>query len=352
MKNKHFLKIWIHFIVHIFITSSVTLFVVNICFSILSKFNKFNNGKFHDLGGMLFFILFNVTLAAFFTLAICISVNNFMKPINEIISATNKVAKGDFSIRLDEENVEHEIRDMNVSFNKMVKELSSIETLRNDFIVNVSHEFKTPIAAIEGYATLLQDSDLTENEKREYAKIILDSTKQLSSLSGNILKLSKLETQEIIPDKKYFCLDEQLRQALLLLESQWSKKNIDIDMDLKTTHYYGSEDLLMQVWLNIFGNAIKFTPQNGLIITRLTNTPEGICVTISDNGIGMSEEVQSRIFDKFYQEDKSRHFKGNGLGLALVKKILDLCKCEISVSSKVGEGTTFTIYLPIEEKVS
>ena len=272
-----------------------------------------------------------------------------MKPLKKLIEATNEVSKGDFSIRLRECNVPPTVYEMNTSFNKMVKELSSIETLRNDFIVNVSHEFKTPIAAIEGYATLLQDSDLSENERIEYTKIILDSSRQLSSLSGNILKLSKLETQEIIPDKKYFSLDEQLRQALLLLETQWSKKNIDIDMDLKTTNYYGSEDLLMQVWLNIFGNAIKFTPENGLIVTSLKATPNGICISISDNGIGMSDDVKDRIFDKFYQGDKSRNFQGNGLGLTLVKRILDLCKCEINVISKINEGTTFNIYLPIEK---
>ena len=145
-------------------------------------------------------------------------------------------------------------------------------------------------------------------------------------------------------------MDEQLRQALLLLETQWSKKNIDIDMDLKTTNYYGSEDLLMQVWLNIFGNAIKFTPENGLIVTTLKETPNGICVSISDNGIGMGDDVKDRIFDKFYQGDRSRNFQGNGLGLTLVKKILDLCKCEINVISKINEGTTFNIYLPIEKK--
>ena len=184
----------------------------------------------------------------------------------------------------------------------------------------------------------------------EYTKIILDSARQLSSLSGNILKLSKLENQEIVPDKKYFSLDEQLRQALLLLENQWSEKNIDIDMDLKSINYYGSEDLLMQVWINIFSNAIKFTPEGGLIVTRLKNIDNGICVSISDNGIGMSDEVKSKIFDKFYQGDNSRNFEGNGLGLALVKKILDLCNYEIDVKSKINEGTTFNIYLPIEEK--
>lgn len=348
-KNKNLLHFWGPFIINIFITCSVTLFIVALSFSIGTKLDIFSNEKLNTLWGLLLFISINVALASVFTCIVGVLTNHFMKPVKKLIEATDEVSKGDFSIRLREDNVPPPVCEMNTSFNKMVKELSSIETLRTDFIVNVSHEFKTPIAAIEGYATLLQDSDLSESERMEYTKIILDSSRQLSSLSGNILKLSKLETQEIIPDKKYFSLDEQLRQALLLLETQWSKKNIDIDMDLKTTNYYGSEDLLMQVWLNIFGNAVKFTPENGLIVTSLKETPNGICVSISDNGIGMSDDVKDRIFDKFYQGDKSRNFQGNGLGLTLVKRILDLCECEINVISKINEGTTFNIYLLIEK---
>lgn len=350
MKNKQVFRFWIPFIINIFITSSITILIVSICFFLGSKLDIFSSENPNKFMGIIVFFAINIAIASTFTLIITILANHAWKPIRKIVDAINEVAKGDFSIKLEENHLPPEIKKLNTSFNKMVNELNSIETLRNDFIVNVSHEFKTPIAAIEGYATLLQDSTLSEKERMEYIKVILDSSRQLSSLSGNILKLSKLETQEIVPDKKYFSLDEQLRQALLLLETQWSMKNIDIDMDLKTTNYYGSEDLLMQVWLNIFSNAIKFTPENGLIVTRLKNTDKGLCVSISDNGIGMTEEVKNRIFDKFYQGDSSRNFQGNGLGLTLVKKILDLCKCEITVKSKVNEGTTFNIYLPIEEK--
>ncbi len=350
MKNKHLLHIWLHFIINIFLTSSITIFIVSIGFSIGTKFNIVNNEKLSSSLGTILFVLTNITLALVFTLIITCLAHKLLNPIRKLIEATDEVSKGNFSIRLNEDNVKHEIRNMNVSFNKMVKELNSIETLRNDFIINVSHEFKTPLAAIEGYATLLQDESLSEDEKNEYTKIILESAKQLSSLSGNILKLSKLETQEIVPEKKYFYLDEQLRQALILLENQWSKKDIDIDMDLRTTYYYGCEDLLMQVWINLFSNAIKFTPKGGLIATRLKNTDNGIYISISDTGVGMSKEVQSRVFEKFYQGDKSRNFEGNGLGLTLVKKILDLCKCNIDVSSEINKGTTFTIFLPIEIK--
>ena len=350
MKTKQIYHFWIPFIINIFITSSVTMFIVSIGFIVGSRLDIFNNEFINSFYGIIILLLITIAIAIVFTLIIIALGNNAWKPIKSLIEAINKVSKGDFSIKLDENLHPPVIKELNTSFNKMVNELSSIETLRNDFVVNVSHEFKTPIAAIEGYATLLQYNSLTEEERMEYTKVILDSSRQLSSLSGNILKLSKLENQEIVPDKKYFSLDEQLRQALLLLENQWSQKNIDIDMDLKSINYYGSEDLLMQVWINIFSNAIKFTPEGGLIVTRLKNTDKRICVSISDNGVGMSEEVKSKIFDKFYQGDNSRNLQGNGLGLALVKKILDLCKCEIDVKSKLNEGTTFNIYLPIEEK--
>ncbi|MGL5346809.1 MAG: HAMP domain-containing sensor histidine kinase [Peptostreptococcaceae bacterium] len=347
MKNKQVFRFWIPFIINIFITSSITISIVSICFIIGSRLEVFSNEKLNGFMGILVFLLINIAIASTFTIIITLLANNTWKPLKKLIEAIDEVAKGDFSIRLEENHLPPEIKNLNTSFNTMVNELNSIETLRNDFIVNVSHEFKTPIAAIEGYATLLQDDTLTEKERVEYTKIILDSSRQLSSLSGNILKLSKLETQEILPDKKYFSLDEQLRQALLLLETQWSIKNIDIDMDLETINYYGSEDLLMQVWLNIFSNAIKFTPEGGLIVTKLKATDSVIHVSISDNGIGMAEDVQDRIFDKFYQGDTSRNFQGNGLGLTLVKRILDLCKCKITVESRVGEGTTFNIYIPI-----
>lgn len=350
MKNKQMFHFWIPFIINIFITSSITMIIISIGFIIGSRLNLFNNEFINSSYGIIIFLLVNISLATAFTMIIIALAKKFWKPIKNLIDAINKVSEGDFSIRLNEQLHPPVLKDLNYSFNKMVNELSSIETLRNDFIVSVSHEFKTPLAAIEGYATLLQDNTITEEERNEYTKIILDSARQLSSLSGNILKLSKLENQEIVPDKKYFSLDEQLRQALLLLENQWSEKNIDIDMDLKSINYYGSEDLLMQVWINIFSNAIKFTPEGGLIVTRLKNIDNGICVSISDNGIGMSDEVKSKIFDKFYQGDNSRNFEGNGLGLALVKKILDLCNYEIDVKSKINEGTTFNIYLPIEEK--
>lgn len=268
-------------------------------------------------------------------------------PINELSKATQSVAKGNFKIQLDETHNVDVIRNMFINFNTMTKELGSIETFRNDFIVNVSHEFKTPIAAIEGYATLLQDRNLTEGESAEYTKIIIESARQLSILSDNILKISKLENQEIIAEKSNFQLDEQIRMALLMLETKWNEKNIDLDLELDSVVFFGNPELLIQAWLNLFGNAIKFTKNNGTVTCKLKKTDNMITIVISDNGIGMTNEIQKHIFEKFYQGDRTRYSEGYGLGLTLTKRIIDLSGGEISVDSEPEQGTTFTVKLPV-----
>ena len=346
MKLKHFQRILRPFIGNIFITSMVTGFTLLLAASFVSSSNLIDTIAINPMFLLFIFIILVLAISTVFTFMIYNILKNFFRPIKALIDATENVSKGDFTVFLDENHRERGIRRLNRSFNKMVRDLNSIETLRNDFIVNVSHEFKTPISAIEGYATLLQQSDLSEQERIEYSKTILESSRQLSSLSGNILKLSKLESQEITPDNNYFHLDEQLRQAILILESSWSKKDIYIDLDLPNVKYLGSEDLLMQVWINLYSNAIKFTPNYGTIYTKLIILDDSICISISDTGIGMSEDVKNRVFEKFYQGDKSRSFEGNGLGLTLVKRILDLCNCKIEVESEINMGTTFNIYLP------
>ena len=268
-----------------------------------------------------------------------------MEPIKKLRAATKEVAKGNFDVQI-EDNKENEVGDLIQDFNMMVRDLASIETLRNDFIANVSHEFKTPIASIEGCALLLQDSDLTEEERREYAKLIASSAHSLSVLISNILKLSKIENQEIIPEQQKIDLDEQLRQCILILEPQWSGKNINLDIDLDKVEMFGNDEMLSQVWINIIGNAIKFTDNGGNIGIRLYDDDENIMVSIKDDGIGMSEEVQRHIFDKFYQGDKTHSGEGNGLGLPLVKRIVDMHGGKIAVDSAPGEGSCFTVYFP------
>ncbi|MDO4327102.1 MAG: HAMP domain-containing sensor histidine kinase [bacterium] len=294
----------------------------------------------------------HMPLVGFIVSAACISIGlillisrYYFEPLQDLIHALNAVASGDFHVRLPESSKNKNMLAIHVNFNKMMKELNSIETLQSDFIQNVSHEIKTPLAAIEGYASLLFSSDLPE-EQHEYTKRILESSRQLSSLTSNILKLSKLENQQFIPEKKLFSLDEQLRQAILTMEPLWSRKHLDIDIELPEIFYCSNEELMIQVWTNLLSNAIKFTPDSGAIFVGAAETEKEIQVTFRDSGIGMTEEVQAHIFDKFYQAESSRTIEGNGLGLALVKKILSLCGGNIQVKSLPDYGSSFTVFLP------
>lgn len=270
-------------------------------------------------------------------------------PLLRLVEAFKEVSKGNFEVKLDETSPVPELSNVAESFNMMVRDLKRTEAFHNDFTANVSHEFKTPIAAIEGYATLLQDEGLTKEARDEYISKILSNTGRLSDLSGNILKLARLERQEIVIEKSRFSLDEQIRQALLLHESKWNEKNLEVDIDLDSQSYYWNEELLMQIWVNIFDNAIKFTPENGTILARMRRGDGVITVEISDNGIGMDEETAEHIFDKFYQGDRSHYAQGNGLGMTLVKRIIDLCGGTIKLSSQLGKGTTFIIELPLKK---
>lgn len=340
--SSKFIRLWIPFIINIFITLVITHIAILLLMLIYTKKDP---PSYHE-AGLISTIVISVFIASFFTYIIGHMIHQFIKPIKKIIEAAEDVSKGDFSIHLDESMEKEEIRDMYVSFNKMVGELNSIETLRNDFIVNVSHEFKTPLSSIEGYATLLQEPDITDEERMEYSRIILESSRQLSSLTGNILTLSKLETQEILPQAVHFNLDEQIRQAMIILENKWSSKNIDINLNLSECSYYGNENLMMQVWMNLLGNAIKFTPSEGTITASLKEYKDYILITISDTGIGMTKDTQRYIFDKFYQGDKTHASEGNGLGLSLVKRIINLYNGTISVESEINKGSTFIITLP------
>ncbi len=271
-----------------------------------------------------------------------------LSPFLKISQASKKVAKGNFNTRLDSDSRIEEIHQTFENFNNMVSELGTIETLRSDFVANVSHEFKTPLNAIQGYATLLQDRSLSYEEEQEYVDKILFNTHRLSELAGNILLLSKVENQTFPGEIKRYSLAEQIRQCLLMLESKWNEKDIELDVELEEVYITNCESLLTQVWLNIIGNAIKFSSAGGRVSIRLNNGRDGVTVLVRDEGIGMSGETMKHIFDKFYQGDTSRRSEGSGLGLALVKKILPLCGGHISVTSAEGEGSAFRIILPKE----
>ncbi len=271
-----------------------------------------------------------------------------LSPLQDMIYATDKISRGDFKVHIKENFDEKtEMGMLQRSFNHMARELDSIEMFRKDFINNFSHEFKTPIVSVRGFAHQLRAGGLTEEEEREYIDIIASESDRLAKMSTNVLLLSKLENQQIVTDKTTFDLDEQIRTCLLLLEKQWSEKDIELDLDLDPVSYTFNEDMLSEVWINLFGNAIKFTPPRGKVSCVLRRTGEEIRVCISDTGSGMSSEVMTHIFEKFYQGDRSHGGEGNGIGLTIVSRILELCGGRILVDSRPEMGSVFTVILPV-----
>ena len=279
--------------------------------------------------------------------------NNFLSiryfgPVLKLEKAMQQVAEGDFSVRLKTGKHLKEIQDIYSNFNLMVQELEATEILQTDFVSNVSHEFKTPISAIEGYATLLQDSDMPISEEQEqYIDKILFNTGRLSHLAGNILLLSKIEHQAIQTRQNWYRLDEQIRQSIVMLEPKWSEKELEFDVDMVDVEYLGNENLICHVWDNLLSNAIKFSPCGGTVYIRMMPEGEKIRFSIENEGPQIREDSMKHIFDKFYQAEGSRSMEGNGLGLTLVKKILSLCDGTIEVTSQPHLGSKFTVKLPV-----
>jgi len=271
----------------------------------------------------------------------------FFNPLKELRRAMDRVSEGDFTVRLEpDKHTALEIQEIYAGFNLMTHALSATEVLQTDFVSNVSHEFKTPINAIEGYATLLQAHDAPSGTERgEYVEKILFNTRRLSNLVGNILLLSRIDSQAIQPQRTLYRLDEQIRQSLLLLETEWVKKDIEFDVEMDDTLYNGPENLMHHVWHNLLSNAIKFDPQGGLIRIRLFSHENQVLFTIEDNGPGIPEETLKHIFDKFYQGDTSHKQEGNGLGLALVKKIVLLSGGTITAENLPNGGCRFIVML-------
>ncbi len=271
------------------------------------------------------------------------------RPIQKITEAGRKIAQGDFSVRIAPVRSAHGKANFNQiinCFNQMAQELSGVETLRTDFIANVSHEMKTPLAVMQNYGTLLQTPDLSEEKRLEYAKAVTDGSRRLADLMTNILKLNRLEKQQIYPQDELFDLGEQLCQSLLQFEHVWESRNIDIETDIaENVLIRADSELLELVWNNLLSNAFKFTAPGGWVSLSLTADENWAIVSVSDTGCGMSPETGAHIFEKFYQGDSSHATAGNGLGLALVKRIMDITGAEISVKSAPGVGSTFTVRL-------
>lgn len=269
-------------------------------------------------------------------------------PIIRISNATKEVAKGDFSIKINYKS-DDEIGVLAQNFNLMTTELSNMEYLRKDFISSVSHELKTPIASIQGFAEMLQHRNLAEADFHVYTNIIIEESKRLSHLSSNMLRLSKLDHQVIPENTKQFSIDEQIRRTILLLEDKWTSKKLEFDINLEKINYIGDETLIQQIWLNLIVNAIKFSYESGTIYIEAKKIQDKIVISIKDEGIGISQADKARIFEKFFQADKSHSKEGSGLGLAIVKKIVEIYTGEIDVKSDVGYGTNFTVTLPVKK---
>ena len=290
------------------------------------------------------FAILNIVIIS--AVLVRINLKNIFRPIEQINEATKKVALGEYDIELESKR-EDEIGELTNNFNKMTRGLKSTENLQKEFINNVSHEIKTPVSSIEGFAKFLKDKNLTDEEREEYTNIIIEEAKRLENLTGKILKLSKLNNQEIITNKQEIDIAEQIRKAISLLEPKWSKKDIKINVSLDEKVFLGDEDLIYQVWVNIIDNAIKFSNEGGSIDIKVYEKDKNIIVEIKDHGIGMKEEELEKVYDRFYQIDKSHSKEGSGLGLAIVKRIVELSEGKIEIKSKENKGTTVIVKLPV-----
>ncbi|CAM3901471.1 envelope stress sensor histidine kinase HitS [Bacillus sp. GX] len=266
-----------------------------------------------------------------------------------IIEPIQKIAKGDFSVKIrNEEKYDGEIGVLVKSINDMTDELNAMEKMRQEFVSNVSHEIQSPLTSIKGFARALQDDNLSEEKRKHYLTIIETETTRLSKLSQNLLKLTLLESEEYTPEKATYQLDQQLKQIVLNSEPLWAEKEIELDLDLEKVHITADQESMSQVWINLIHNSIKFTPSSGTISIKLKEYETLVEVRIRDSGIGISEEQKQHIFERFFKADSSRNraYGGSGLGLAIVKKVVDLHQGEIKVESEEGNGTEFIVCIP------
>lgn len=341
-KNKFSTVFTIMLTLIIFLILSVAN-VITFCIISFLYFNGKLGGSGASFSGFLFYLLMLSTILG--TVLAALANHLPFNPFNKLIKGMNELSEGHFETRLSTFGPDHWKR-LAENFNAMADSLNSTEILRNDFINNFSHEFKTPIVSIRGFAKILKQNNLTDKEREEYLDIIISESTRLSALANNVLNISKIESQTVPSNPTVFNLAEQIRKSILLLESRWEEKNINLDIDLSEVSFMGSEELMTQVWVNLLDNAIKFTPNGGDIVIKLTETSDKCTFSIKDTGCGISEEKKPHIFDKFYQCDDSHSSAGNGLGLSVVQKVVQLHNGYINVNSKPNVGTQFTITLP------
>ncbi len=335
---------FIFFLMSAFLVSCTTMLFVTVLANTLSI--ELTNDNIQTAAKLTFLnvILLSVLFTTIDTVRRKLTTEKVMKKIS---TAAQEIVKGDFDVRIPKISAFSADDNYNIiidCFNTMAAELASVETLRTDFIANVSHEMNTPLAVMQNYAKLLQMSDLSEAKRMEYAGAITNASRRLADMMTNILKLSRLENQQIYPNPTTFDLGEQLCESLLQYESVWERKNIEIETDIAESVLVSADaELLSLVWNNLFSNAFKFTENGGKVRLALTADEKSATVTVADTGCGMTADVGAHIFEKFYQGDNSHATQGNGLGLALVKRVVDIMQGEIGVESAVGIGTTFTV---------
>lgn len=288
----------------------------------------------------------NALTLLIFTLFVLIGVREITTPLMKLSAATQRIAEGDFDVVFEPTKRKDEIGELERNFAVMAGELRSTEYMQKDFVTNVSHEFKTPLAVISGYAKLLADATLPAEERGKYSSFIVEEAAHLNHMTRNILLLSKLENTRIKPPMTVFALDEQLRQTALCYVHPCKEKNISLQVDVPEIRIRGNEELLMHVFANLLDNAVKFTPHDGRIRLYADKADGNVVVSVADNGIGMDAETRKHIFDQFYQGDTSRQGMGNGLGLPLVKRIVKLHRGSVDVASSPGKGSTFSVKLP------
>ena len=347
--SKHF-GLMLMFIVVVFVA-----LLINSAITALAVFLLVKSGMLYVAGeavphsGSL--IVFNALISVPIGALVSVAMVKFpLKPVRNLIDGMDALAAGDFKIRMNAGKIMRRypaFRDVSDSFNKMAEELESTEMLRSDFINNFSHEFKTPIVSIAGFAKLLKRGNLTQEQQQEYLSIIEEESMRLSYMATNVLSLTKVENQTILTDVTEFNLSEQIRSCILMLERKWDSKNLDLQLEFGEHQVQANEELLKQVWINLLDNAIKFTPDGHTVQVRVSENEESLMVAIMNTGSEISQEDQKKIFHKFYQADQSHATQGNGVGLAVVKRIVQLHGGEISVSSE-NEVTVFTVRLPKE----
>ncbi len=339
-KKERLLNIQLLFILVTMAEILVTLMLA----AVLAGISKYLFDRVIDVPDIIWLLIFSVVVGVSLSIVTNIIL---LRPIVKLSRGMKQVAAGDFSIRMAESSSIREVRECCASFNRMTQELEATETLQTDFVANVSHEFKTPINAIEGYATLLQGGTADDREQA-YVERILLNTSRLSTLVGNILLLSKVSNHAIPLAQTRYRVDEQIRQAILLLEPRWTEKDVDFDVDMDEVTWTGPENLMHHVWNNLIGNAVKFGPRGGMVRIVLKNTDGRLFFSVEDEGDGIPDDEMQRIFHKFYQLDSSHKQEGNGLGLALVKQIVDTIGGSIAVTNRPEGGCRFVVMLPNE----